>query len=88
MCDSTLKKCTNVAIKIDKMIIRPIQSLLSISCLSIGGSVFTIVIDNKIRIINMDINFQPWKSTNSENKNNLAFVNRIEVGKEVVIPFL
>ena len=51
-------------------------------------TIFTIVFDNKIRIINMDINFQPWKSTNSENKNNLAFVNRIEVGKEVVIPLL
>ena len=46
------------------------------------------VADKKIRIINMDINFQPWKSTNSENKNNLAFVNRIELGKEVVIALL
>jgi len=36
----------------------------------------------------MDINFEPWKSTNSENKNNHGFVNRIEVGKEVVIPLL
>jgi len=59
---------------------------MSISCLSIGGSIFTIVVDNKRRIINMDINFQHWKSTDSENKNTLAFVNRIEVGKEVVIP--
>ena len=65
------------------------ETLLSISSLSIGGSVFTVVVDKKIRIFNMDINFQPWKSTNSENKNNnLAFVNRIEVGKVVVIPLL
>ena len=47
-------------------------------------TIFTIVFDNKIRIITIDINFQPWKSTNSENKNNLAFVNRIEVGKVIV----
>ena len=61
---------------------------MSISCLSIGWSIFTIVVDNKIRIINMDKNFHPLKSTNTENKNNLGFLNRIEVGKEVVIPFL
>ena len=52
------------------------------------GGAFSQAVDNKIRIINMDINFQHWKSTNSENKNTLAFVNRIEVGKEVVIPIL
>ena len=52
------------------------------------GGAFSLVVDNKIRIINMDINFQHWKSTNSENKNTLAFVNRIEVGKEVVKPIL
>ena len=49
-----------------------------------GGNVYTIVVDNKIRIINMDISFPPWKSTKSGKKNNLVFVNRIEVGKEVV----
>ena len=52
------------------------------------GGAFSLVVDNKIRIINMDINFQHWKSTNSENKNTLAFVNRIEVGIEVVIPIM
>ena len=61
---------------------------MSISCLSIGGSIFTIVVDNKIRRINMDINFQPGKSTHSENKINLACVKRIELAKEVVIPLL